>query len=119
LNYNFYSLCIRQGLIEKILSEEMTAVSGVKVLRPWTVVDVSMDDEDNSKPLIATLKSRYGELRDVKAQYIVGCDGGRSTIRRALEKYHVKLEGDSHESVWSAIDVVGYVTDFPDIRKLA
>jgi phenol 2-monooxygenase len=112
------SLCIRQGLIEKTLAEEMTAICGVEVLRPWTVVNVSMDDEDGAKPVIATMKSQYGEIRKVNARYIVGCDGGRSTVRRALENYDIKLQGDAHDSIWSAIDVVGFVTDFPDINKL-
>lgn len=96
----------------------MTKICGASVLRPWTVIDVSIDDQDDAKPAVATLKSQYGEIREVKARYIVGCDGGHSTVRRALGKYNVKLEGDAHDSIWSAVDVVGFVTDFPDINKL-
>ncbi|KAJ6597935.1 FAD binding domain-containing protein [Mycena sp. CBHHK59/15] len=116
---DLFALAIRQGLVEKILSDETTAICGVKVLRPWAVVDARLDDKDPyTKPVVVTLKSQYGEIRKVKARHVVGCDGGRSSVRRALDKYHVKLEGDAHDSVWSAIDVVGFVTDFPDIKKV-
>ncbi|KAF7350603.1 Phenol 2-monooxygenase [Mycena sanguinolenta] len=117
---DLYSMGLRQGVIEKILTDATTATCGATVLRPWSVVDVRLDDEDPAnKPVIATLQSRYGEKREVRARYVVGCDGGRSTVRRALQKYGVKLEGDAHDSFWTAMDVVGFETDFPDTQKLS
>ncbi|KAJ7715774.1 FAD binding domain-containing protein [Mycena olivaceomarginata] len=113
---DLHALTIRQGLVEKILTDAVTAACGATVLRPWTVVDVHLDEEHPERnPVIVTLKSQYGEHRNITARYVVGCDGGRSTVRQALHKYGVRLEGDS---VWSAIDVLGSETDFPDTQKV-
>ncbi|KAF7336115.1 Phenol 2-monooxygenase [Mycena venus] len=116
---DLYALTIRQGLVEKILTDAVTATCGATVLRPWTLVDVRLDEEHPERnPVIVTLKSQYGEHKNIKARYVVGCDGGRSTVRQALHKYGLRLEGDAHDSVWSAIDVLGFETDFPDIQKV-
>ncbi|KAJ6493399.1 FAD binding domain-containing protein [Mycena sanguinolenta] len=117
---DLYAMGLRQGVIEKILTDATTAACGATVLRPWSVVDVRLDDNDPANnPVIATLQSRYGEKREVRARYVVGCDGGRSSVRQALQKYGVKLEGDAHDSVWTAMDVVGFKTDFPDTQKVS
>ncbi|KAJ7182487.1 FAD binding domain-containing protein [Mycena crocata] len=116
---DLFSLAIRQGLVEKILSDGTEAMCGVKVLRPWSVIDTHLDDTNpETEPVTVTLQSQYGELRKVRARRVVGCDGGHSSVRRSLQKYGVRLEGDAHDSVWSAIDVVGFQTDFPDTKKL-
>ncbi|KAJ7090636.1 FAD binding domain-containing protein [Mycena epipterygia] len=115
-----YALSMRQGLVEKILSDATTALGGVSVLRPFSVIDARLDETDpDNQPAIATLKSPYGEIREVKARYVVACDGGHSAVRRAVEKYGVTLDGDAHDSMWSAMDVVGFRTDFPDIKKVS
>ncbi|KAF7362811.1 Phenol 2-monooxygenase [Mycena venus] len=117
---DLYTLAIRQGLVEKILTDETTATCGATVLRPWSVVDVRLDEKDpESGPVVATIQSQYGEKREVRARYVVGCDGGRSKVRQVMQKYGVKLEGDAHDSVWSAMDVVGFKTDFPDAEKVS
>ncbi|KAJ7646911.1 FAD binding domain-containing protein [Roridomyces roridus] len=114
-----YAVNTRQGLVERIILEGAEKISGVQVLRPWSVTDTEMVDDPNADAVIVTLKSQYGETRKVKARRVVGCDGGRSTVRRSLKKYDVQLEGESHDSIWSAIDVVGFETDFPDVNMLA
>ena len=56
--------------------------------------------------------AHQGELETVKARYVVGCDGARSTVRQSLG--HL-LRGDSANKAWGVMDVLA-VTDFPDIR---
>lgn len=51
----------------------------------------------------------------VKARYVVGCDGARSNVRKALGR---ELRGNSAHQAWGVMDVL-CVTDFPDIRKKA
>ncbi len=51
----------------------------------------------------------------VKARYVVGCDGARSSVRRLLGR---ALHGDSANQAWGVMDVLA-VTDFPDIRLKA
>jgi phenol 2-monooxygenase len=53
-----------------------------------------------------------GHVETIKARYVVGCDGARSVVRRAIGR---ALEGDSANQAWGVMDVLA-VTDFPDIR---
>jgi phenol 2-monooxygenase len=53
-----------------------------------------------------------GQIETIKARYVVGCDGARSTVRKAIGR---ELQGDSANHAWGVMDVLA-VTDFPDIR---
>jgi phenol 2-monooxygenase len=53
-----------------------------------------------------------GKIETVKARYVVGCDGARSTVRKSIGR---QLHGDSANHAWGVMDVL-VVTDFPDIR---
>ncbi|WP_426536882.1 FAD-binding monooxygenase [Bradyrhizobium sp. McL0615] len=53
-----------------------------------------------------------GEVETVKARYVVGCDGARSTVRKSIGR---ELRGDSANHAWGVMDILA-VTDFPDIR---
>jgi phenol 2-monooxygenase len=66
-------------------------------------------------PVRVTLRqpdSADGELETVRARYVVGCDGARSTVRTAIGR---QLRGDSANQAWGVIDMLAD-TDFPDIR---
>ncbi|MGH3744421.1 MAG: FAD-dependent monooxygenase, partial [Mycobacteriales bacterium] len=53
-----------------------------------------------------------GESSTIRAKYVVGCDGSRSSIRDAIGR---RLVGDAANKSWGVLDVLA-VTDFPDIR---
>jgi phenol 2-monooxygenase len=53
-----------------------------------------------------------GQVETVRARYVVGCDGARSTVRQSLGR---ALRGDPANQAWGVMDVLA-VTDFPDIR---
>jgi phenol 2-monooxygenase len=53
-----------------------------------------------------------GRNETVRARYVVGCDGARSTVRKSIGR---ELHGDSANHAWGVMDVLA-VTDFPDIR---
>lgn len=59
--------------------------------------------------------SHEGEIETVKARYVVGCDGARSSVRKSIGR---NLHGDSANQAWGVMDVLA-VTDFPDIRLKA
>lgn len=69
-----------------------------------------------SHPVTVTLEriddAHQGQTETVKAKYVVGCDGARSNVRRALGR---ALHGDSANHAWGVMDVLA-VTDFPAIR---
>ncbi|GAC1375131.1 MAG: FAD-binding monooxygenase [Pseudarthrobacter sp.] len=48
----------------------------------------------------------------VRAKYVVGCDGARSSVRRSIG---LELRGDARNHAWGVADVLA-VTDFPDVR---
>ena len=48
----------------------------------------------------------------VRARYVVGCDGSRSSVRQSIGR---SLVGDVANEAWGVMDVLA-VTDFPDIR---
>jgi phenol 2-monooxygenase len=56
--------------------------------------------------------SHEGQIQTVKARYLIGCDGARSTVRKSIRR---ELHGDSANHAWGVMDVLA-VTDFPDIR---
>jgi len=53
-----------------------------------------------------------GKIETVRARYVVGCDGARSTVRKSIGR---ELRGDSANHAWGVMDILA-VTDFPDIR---
>lgn len=56
--------------------------------------------------------SDKGRTETVRARYVVGCDGARSTVRKCIGR---ALSGDSANHAWGVMDVLA-VTDFPDVR---
>ncbi|SHL20635.1 FAD-binding monooxygenase [Roseibium suaedae] len=77
---------------------------------------LTVDPDDTDYPVTVTMQridsDRDGEQVTVKARYVVGCDGARSAVRKAIGR---ELIGDSANQAWGVMDVLA-VTDFPDIR---
>jgi len=73
-------------------------------------------DDADSHAVTARLErvdaAHAGQIETIKARYVVGCDGARSTVRRSIGR---TLAGDSANHAWGVMDVL-VVTDFPDIR---
>jgi phenol 2-monooxygenase (NADPH) len=78
-------------------------------------IDVTRTD-DPDFPVTATFKDVDTDaLQTVRAKYVVGCDGARSGVRRALGH---TLKGEAARQLWGVMDVLA-ITDFPDIRLKA
>ena len=73
--------------------------------------DLTVDQNAADHPVTVTLE-RAGEEITVRANYVVGCDGARSGVRRAIGG---KLEGDAAHQAWGVMDILAN-TDFPDVR---
>ncbi len=73
-------------------------------------------DSADPYPVTARLErldsAQAGQIETIKARYVVGCDGARSTVRRSIGR---TLHGDSANHAWGVMDVLA-VTDFPDVR---
>jgi len=73
-------------------------------------------DQGASHPVTVRLErvdpSNERKIETVRARYVVGCDGARSTVRKSIGR---ELHGDSANHAWGVMDILA-VTDFPDIR---
>lgn len=82
-------------------------------------VGLEIAKNDTSHPVTVRLErideANKGKIETVKARYVVGCDGARSSVRQSLGR---ALKGDSANHAWGVMDVLA-VTDFPDIRLKA
>ncbi len=69
-----YTLGIWQNQSERILAGWVVEL-GVPILREHDVTGFAQDDEG--------VRVELSDGRSLRAQYLVGCDGGRSTVRKA------------------------------------
>jgi phenol 2-monooxygenase len=91
-------------------------------LMDLTIAPSSGDGEADAQsaasahPVTARLErldpAHEGQVETVKARFVIGCDGARSTVRQSLGR---ALNGDSANQAWGVMDVLA-VSDFPDIR---
>ncbi|MBN8185898.1 FAD-dependent monooxygenase [Salipiger thiooxidans] len=82
----------------------------------WSVVDVTVDETTEDHPVTVTLENtgvNVGATRTVRANYVVGCDGARSNVRKAIGG---TLHGDAAHQAWGVMDILAN-TDFPDVRQ--
>ena len=80
------------------------------------VLDLAVDRGAADFPVTVTMEradaGHAGRIETVRARYVVGCDGARSAVRKAIGR---QLVGDSANQAWGVMDLLA-VTDFPDIR---
>ena len=80
--------------------------------------DIEIDASGSVEhPVTVTLRHvnglrETGTVTTLRAKYVVGCDGSRSSIREAIG---LELVGDVTDESWGVMDVLA-VSDFPDIR---
>ena len=80
------------------------------------VTGLTLDRAAGRHPVTVTVAqgdpAQGGLSEVVRARHVVGCDGARSTVRRAIGQ---ELRGEAANQAWGVMDVLA-VTDFPDIR---
>ncbi|MEM5522216.1 FAD-binding monooxygenase [Sulfitobacter sp. AS59] len=73
-------------------------------------------DDDAEYPVTVTVEhmpdGKAHVIETINARYVIGCDGARSGVRRAIG---LDLSGDAANQAWGVMDVL-VETDFPDIR---
>ena len=119
----FPHVILNQARVHDFLLETMrqapTRLEPVYGRRLVGVTIAAPDGGAAGYPITARLErsdaSHPGQEEIVRARYLVGCDGARSTVRQAIGR---TLRGDSANQAWGVMDVLA-VTDFPDIRLKA
>lgn len=96
-----------QPLLEKALRDGLLRFEHA-ALRLGT--DVEALEQDNTGVTVRTRDVATGKRGAVRARYLVGCDGGRSTVRGLLG---ITMEGRSYEEPWIAISATVPEEDAP------
>jgi 2-polyprenyl-6-methoxyphenol hydroxylase-like FAD-dependent oxidoreductase len=92
-----FLLIAEQGKHEKMLYDHLRKQSK-DVL--WNTELLKFTQDENG--VIATVKNAGGEMEDIEAQYIVGCDGAKSIVRHTLG---MSFPGTTFERFFYVADV--------------
>lgn len=82
------------------------------------VKDLTIDPDTEDHPVTISLEElaedgSAGDTVTVRANYVVGCDGARSMVRKSIGG---KLHGDAAHQAWGVMDILAN-SDFPDLRR--
>ncbi|KXS17858.1 phenol 2-monooxygenase [Gonapodya prolifera JEL478] len=133
-----YTLLLHQGLIERAFLDETQARRALlpadknipaphgNVFRPYKF-DTCSTDEAASPDYPVTAHFHHvttGEKLKVQGKYLLGVDGAKSLVRRAISggqegdgewKGKITMVGDASDIIWGVMDVE-VKTNFPDIQ---
>jgi phenol 2-monooxygenase (NADPH) len=111
-------ILINQARLHELFLEVMkNAPSRLEPDYGWEILNVVIDPTTDDHPVTVTLRDalglNWGATRQVRANYVVGCDGAHSAVRKAIGG---ELHGDAANQAWGVMDLLAN-TDFPDIRQ--
>ncbi|MBM7517465.1 FAD-dependent monooxygenase [Nocardioides nitrophenolicus] len=107
----FPHVIVNQARMQQFLLDHM-ARSASRLEPAYGLELVTLDVGAGEHPVTVTLRRADGSQETVRARYVVGCDGARSAVRRAIG---LELRGDAANHAWGVLDVLA-TTDFPDWR---
>ncbi len=111
-------ILINQARLHELFLEVMkNSPSRLEPDYGWEVQGLTIDPSTDDHPVTVTLKDasglNWGGTRTVRANYVVGCDGAHSAVRKAIGG---ELKGDAAHQAWGVMDILAN-TDFPDVRQ--
>ena len=111
-------ILINQARLHELFLEVMkNSASRLEPDYGWEIVGLTVDPSTQDHPVTVTLKDASGvnwwATRTVRANYVVGCDGAHSAVRKAIGG---ELRGDAANQAWGVMDILAN-TDFPDVRQ--
>jgi phenol 2-monooxygenase len=111
-------ILINQARLHELFLEVMkNSPSRLEPDYSWEIVGLTVDSTTDDHPVTVTLKDasglNWGGTRTVRANYVVGCDGAHSAVRKAIGG---ELKGDAAHQAWGVMDILAN-TDFPDVRQ--
>lgn len=80
---------VNQMNVERLLFEEASRRPNIALRFGWTVEDISEADDG----VMVRARGVDGTVETSRAAFLVGCDGSRSTVRKALG---IRYEGEDH-----------------------
>ncbi|PYI12669.1 FAD/NAD(P)-binding domain-containing protein, partial [Aspergillus sclerotiicarbonarius CBS 121057] len=103
--YGHGVLYLPQGMLTRLIYEEVVRTGLVEVRFGWEVSDVIQhgDDDDDGVTAVARKVSGHGEEERFTGKFLVGADGGKSAVRKILQ---IPLQGHSWPERIVAMDVL-------------
>ncbi|KAI8626753.1 FAD binding domain-containing protein [Xylariaceae sp. FL1651] len=110
-SFHNYILNIPQKTSEAIFAKKYEAEGHKAVHYLWEIVDYNIDTSPGDDyNVTATISHPSQGNRIIRCKYLIGADGGQSTVRRLAD---IAMEGDETSQRWIRID--GRMkTDMPD-----
>ncbi len=90
---------IWQPEFEQVLADGAARWRSVSLRFQRTLVDLTEGDDT----VTAGIVDAEGERHEIVADYVLGCDGGRSTVRKLLG---LTMDGRSYEQPWIVLDML-------------
>jgi 3-(3-hydroxy-phenyl)propionate hydroxylase len=95
-----------QQLLEATMREELVERRSVQLRLGHEMLELHQDADG----VTLQVKDAAGSLYELRAQYVIGADGGRSTVRKQLG---VELVGLTHPRKWVVVDATNDSLDAP------
>ena len=92
-----FLLLVSQAETEQVLSDQL-ATGGIRVERGVELVGFHADQDG----VTCTLRHRDGRAEQVRARYLVGCDGAHSTVRRDAK---IPFKGGAYPQTFALADL--------------
>ena len=98
-----------QPLLERTLRAGVTRFAQIDTRFDHELVSL-LPGATSGEPVVATVRGPQGRTIEICARFVVGADGGRSTVRDLLG---VALEGTTEPVKWLVVDVADDALDAP------
>ncbi|GLR66956.1 3-(3-hydroxy-phenyl)propionate/3-hydroxycinnamic acid hydroxylase [Acidocella aquatica] len=96
-----------QPLVDKVLAEGLGRYPSAQLLLGHTVNAFTQDNDG----VDIEAEDANGAKRTIRARYVVGCDGGRSLVRKALD---ISFEGNTDSNRWIVVDLANDPSGSPN-----
>jgi phenol 2-monooxygenase len=103
-----FILLVHQGMVEDVFLQDLNA-RGVDVLRSSPFLTYS---SGHSGILVEYNDLQTSTKRNLRSQFLIGCDGAHSKVRKAIPG--AEMSGEAGKAAWGVLDGV-IETDFPDL----
>ena len=103
-----YTLLCRQRWTEQVIAAAYTRMEQTSLQYGTTLVGLDVRQDG----AYSTVETQEGERVQIRSKYVVGADGGHSTVR---ELAGISFEGEKSNSRWVRVDGV-VETDMPEAR---
>ena len=90
---------IWQPELEKIMLRGVKRFASTSVYFEQTLISL---DQDGST-VVAEVIDVHGVRQKIRADFVLGCDGGKSTVRKELG---IEMDGRSYEQPWVVVDLL-------------